>query len=98
MAISSAGAATFAPHHQQPPPSESFLAISRKFSTSYAITIVFSYFDIEDAIKFQLLNRHMYHKKTPQMCYQIVGRKIEPQICIYDVYPHSKNTLSVIVG
>ena len=80
------------------PISKSMMTISRKLSTSYAITIIFSYFDIEDAIKFQLLNKHMYEKKTPQMCFQIVGRKIEPEVCIYDVYPHSKNKLSVVVG
>ena len=44
-------------------------AISKRLTTSYAITIVFSYFDIEDAIKFQLVNKTMYFKKTPLMCY-----------------------------
>ena len=32
------------------------------------------------------------------MCFSIVGRKIEPEVMIYDVYTHSKNKLSVIVG
>ena len=62
------------------------------------MTIVFSYFDIEDAIKFQLLNKNIYNNKAPMMCFQIVGRKIEKEICIYEVYPHARNALSVIIG
>ena len=27
-----------------------------------------------------------------------MGRRIEPEVCIYEVYPHSKNALSVVVG
>ena len=62
------------------------------------MTVVFSYFDIEDAIKFQHLNKMMYEKKTPLMCYNIVGRKIEPEIVVYEVYSVSRNALSVVVG
>ena len=47
---------------------------------------------------FQVLNKHMYKAKTPLMCFQIVGRKIEPEVCVYEVYTHSKNKLSVVVG
>jgi hypothetical protein len=61
-------------------PSESMKVISKRLTQSYAITIVFSYFDIEDAIKFQVLNKNIYNYKTPLMCYQIVGRRIEPKI------------------
>ena len=62
------------------------------------MTIVFQYFDVEDALKFQVLNKHMYNVRTPSMCSRIVGRQIEPEVCIYDVYFNSKNKLSVVVG
>ena len=32
------------------------------------------------------------------MCYQIVGRKIETEVVIYEVYTHSKNKLAVVIG
>lgn len=83
---------------QRAPLSPSFEAISRQLSRSFALTIIFEYFDIEDAIKFQVLNKHMYHRKTPLMCFSIVGRRIEPEVTIYDVYTNSKNKLSVVIG
>ena len=77
----------------------SMIHVSRTLSKSLAITIIFSYFDIEDAIKFQLLNKHMYEVKTPIMTYQIVGRRIEKTVQIYEVYARSsRNALAVIVG
>lgn len=72
--------------------------MSKRLARSYAITVVFSYFDIEDAIKFQILNKHMYNVKTPQMCFSIIGRRIEPEVCIYDVYANKKGKLVVVVG
>ena len=53
----------------RPKPSPGLVAVSRRLTTSYAITVVFSYFDIEDAIKFQLLNKNIYNTKVPQMCF-----------------------------
>lgn len=32
------------------------------------------------------------------MCFSIVGRRIEPEVTIYDVYTNSKNKLSVVIG
>ena len=78
--------------------SASLVAVSKRITRSYAITIVFSYFDIEDAIKFQILNKHMYDIKTPQMCFSIVGRRIEQDVCIYDVYANKKGKVVVVVG
>ena len=74
------------------------VAISHQLSRSYALTVIFEYFDIEDAIKFQVLNKNMYLYKTPMMCFSIAGRRIEREVMIYDVYTNSKNKLSVIIG
>ena len=63
-----------------------------------AFTIILSYFEIEDAISFQALNKHMYYVKTPLMTDVILGRRIDPEIILYSEYKNKKGAISVIVG
>jgi len=55
-------------------------------------------FEVEEAIKFQALNRSMYYAKTPQMFSVVFGRKIEPCILVYTNYNDTKGAVSCIIA
>ncbi len=63
-----------------------------------AFTMILAYFEIEDAISFQLLNKHMYNVKTPLMTDVILGRRIDPEIILYSEYNNKNRAISLIVG
>ena len=61
-------------------------------------TVILEYFEIEDAISFQLLNKHMYYVKIPLMTDVVLGRRIDPELIIYSEYKNKKGAISLIVG
>ena len=65
---------------------------------SMAFTLILAYFEIEDAIKFQILNKHMYNVKVPLMTDVVLGRRIDHEIILYTEYKNVSRAISLIVG
>ena len=63
-----------------------------------AFTLILAYFEIEDAIKFQILNKHMYNVKVPLMTDVVLGRRIDHEIILYTEYKNVSRAISLIVG
>ena len=86
------------PHNEPIHRPPNLIELCAQVTKSMAFTIVLSYFEIEDAISFQLLNKHMYYVKTPIMTDVILGKRIDPHIILYSEYKNKKGAISLIVG